>query len=58
MGAEAKRLNVIPEEVLIIMEMVLLVSLCIITVAFIDRQHASMRRMTRVRAERHERRDR
>ena len=40
------------------MEMVLLVSLCIITVAFIDRQHASMRRMTRVRAERNERLDR
>lgn len=40
------------------MEMVLLVSLCIIAVAFIERQHTSMRRLIRVRAERNERRDR
>ncbi len=40
------------------MEMVLLVSLCIIAVTFIERQHASMRHMQRVRAERHERRGR
>ena len=40
------------------MEMILLVGLCIITGAFIDRLYASMRRMVRVRVEGHERRDR
>ena len=40
------------------MEMVLLVSLCIITVAFIERQNASMRRMIRARSEHNERRNR
>lgn len=40
------------------MEMILLVSLCIITGAIIDRQHASMRRLIRVRVKDNERRDR
>lgn len=36
------------------MEMILLVSLCIITVAFVSKQHASMRRI-RIRIEDNER---
>lgn len=40
------------------MEMVLLVGLCIATVAFIGQQNASMRRMIRVRDEKNERRRR
>lgn len=40
------------------MLMVLLVSLCIITVAIIGQQHAAMRRLQRVRAREHERRSR
>lgn len=39
------------------MEMILLVSLCIITGVLISRQHASMRRIIRVRVEDDERRD-
>jgi hypothetical protein len=39
------------------MEMVLLVSLCIITGAFIAQQYSSMRRIERVRVEKNERRD-
>ena len=41
-----------------IMLMVLIVSLCIITVAIIGQQHASMRRLQRARAKENERRDR
>jgi hypothetical protein len=37
------------------MEMVLLTVLCILTVAFIERQNASMRRLQRVRLEKDER---
>ena len=40
------------------MVMVLLVSVCILTVAFISRQHASMERMARARIEQNERRNR
>ena len=40
------------------MLMVLLVSLCIITVAIIGQQHASMRRLKRVHAEKNGRRSR
>ena len=40
------------------MEMVILVGLCILTVALIERQNASMRRMKRVRVERDVRSDR
>lgn len=40
------------------MEMILIVSLCIITGAFIAQQHASMRQMIRARAKNNERRDR
>ena len=40
------------------MEMILLVGLCIITGAFINRQYASMRRMSRVRVRANGRRDR
>lgn len=37
------------------MEILALISLCIITVAYIQRQHASMRRLQRVRIEKDER---
>lgn len=40
------------------MEMVLLVGVCILTVAFISRQHASMQRLLRARIENDERRGR
>ena len=40
------------------MEMLLLVSLCIIAGTFIERQYASMRRMTRVSVKDNERRKR
>jgi hypothetical protein len=40
------------------MEMVILVGLCILTVAFIERQNAAMRRMKRVRVKRDRRIDR
>ncbi len=40
------------------MEMILLLGLCIITGAFIDRQYAAMRRLSRVRVENNERRNR
>ncbi len=40
------------------MEMVLLVGICILTVAFISRQHASMQRLMRARVKNNERRDR
>jgi hypothetical protein len=40
------------------MLMVLLISLCIITAAVIGQQHASMRRLQRIRAKDDERRDR
>ncbi len=40
------------------MEMVLLVGICILTVAIISRQHASMQRLVRARARNNERRDR
>lgn len=36
------------------MEMILLLSLCLITAAAIERQHAAMRRIKRVRLERDE----
>ena len=38
------------------MEMILILGLCIITVAFIEQQYASMRRMNRVRVEKNDRR--
>ena len=40
------------------MEMVLLTLLCILTVAFIERQNASMRRMQRIRLDKDEHGDR
>ena len=40
------------------MEMVILVCACILTVAFINRQHASMQQMVRARIEHNERRNR
>ncbi len=40
------------------MEMLLLVGICILTVAFISRQHASMQRLVRARIKNDERRDR
>ena len=40
------------------MEMLALVGLCILTVAVINWQHESMRRMTEARVQRDERRDR
>lgn len=39
------------------MEMVFLLGLCILTVAFINQQHESMRRMMAARVRRDERRD-
>ena len=46
------------KETLIAMEMVLLTVLCILTVAFIERQNASMRRLQRIRLDKDERGDR
>ena len=40
------------------MEMILLVGLCILTSAIINRQYASMRRMSRISVRPNERRDR
>lgn len=40
------------------MDMLFLVGLCIVTVAIIERQHTSMRRIKRVRVEKHERANR
>ena len=39
-----------------LMEMVLVIGLCIVAVAIIERQHASMRRMVRLRVDRDDRR--
>ena len=46
------------KEALIAMEMVLLTVLCILTVAFIERQNASMRRLQRIRLDKDDRGDR
>ena len=46
------------EEVENAMEMVLLTVLCILTVAFIERQNASMRRLQRIRLDKDDRGDR
>ena len=58
MGAETSEVILTFQEAWKKLEMVLLVGACILTVAFISRQHASMQRMVRARIEHNERRNR
>lgn len=56
MGAKTTNIDFQHEGGTNIMEMILILSLCIITGMLIDRQYSSMRHMERVRAEDNERR--
>lgn len=58
MGAESVVVNPQIKRIGEIMEMLLLLGLCILTFAFIDRQHAVMRRVLKARIEDNERRHR